>query len=428
MNTSNKPLFLLYGAVDTISGYGRRAYDIAISIIKSEIYEVKIISCDWGDTPHGFLNPDNPDHKLVLDRIISVNNNQLDKQPDIFFMVTIPTEMQRLGKYNVLCTAGIETTICDPSWIIGCNKADLVLVSSNHAKQTFEQSKFEERDKQTNKIKGKLEIEKPVEVLFEGCDLNIFRKLSILPKCEVNSILNTIEEDFCFLFVGHWLQGDLGQDRKDVGMLIKTFINTFKNVKKAPALILKTSGATYSILDRDNILNKINKIQNEFIGEELPNIYLLHGELDDNEINILYNHHKIKAMVSFTKGEGFGRPLLEFGTTSKPIIASGWSGHLDFLSIDSSILLPGKLQKIHPSALSNMIIPESQWFTVDYIIASETLKKFWKTHSSFIDLGKKQGSRTKNEFSLDKMSEKLLSILDKYAPKLIPLILPNIKL
>ena len=54
--------------------------------------------------------------------------------------------------------------------------------------------------------------------------------------------------------------------------------------------------------------------------------------MTDEEMNSLYNHPKVKAMVSFTKGEGFGRPLAEFGTTGKPIIASNWSGHLDFLS------------------------------------------------------------------------------------------------
>ena len=47
-------------------------------------------------------------------------------------------------------------------------------------------------------------------------------------------------------------------------------------------------------------------------------------------MNELYNHPKVKAMVSMTKGEGYGRPLAEFGLSKKPIIASGWSGQCRF--------------------------------------------------------------------------------------------------
>ena len=108
------------------------------------------------------------------------------------------------------------------------------------------------------------------------------------------------------------MQGDLGQDRKNVGLLIKTFYENFKNKKKTPALILKCSGAGASYMDRDFILDKIQQIKKSIEAETLPNIYLLHGEFTDVEINELYNHPKVKAMLSLTKGEGFGRPLLEF--------------------------------------------------------------------------------------------------------------------
>ena len=73
--------------------------------------------------------------------------------------------------------------------------------------------------------------------------------------------MNNVEETFNFLFVGHWLQGKLGNDRKDTGMLIKVFLETFKNQKKKPGLILKTSGYGFSVLDRRIFLvkNQTNK-------------------------------------------------------------------------------------------------------------------------------------------------------------------------
>ena len=170
--------------------------------------------------------------------------------------------------------------------------------------------------------------QKPVEVLFEGVDTDIYGKTNEFSK-ELLDQFEPIKEDFCFLHVGHWLQGNMGEDRKDISMLVKTFCETFKNQKNPPALILKTSGATPCIIDRQEILGKIRDIKRSLVGE-LPNIYLLHGDLRDEEMNQLYNHPKVKAHVSFTHGEGFGRPLLEATLSEKPVIASNWSGQVDF--------------------------------------------------------------------------------------------------
>ena len=350
------------------------------------------------------------------------NKPQLPRQPDVWMQITVPNEFQPLGKFNIGITAGIETTICAPEWINGINRMDIILVSSEHAKKVFESSEFEQRDKQTNQVIKKIKLEKPVEVLFEGCDTNIFKHFplgSTEGESEVGDILNTIDEDFNFLFVGHWLSGNLGQDRKDVGMLIKTFLETFKDQSKKPGLILKTSSATYSIMDRDEILEKINKIRAS-VGndEDLPNVYLLHGELSDEEMNELYNHPKIKAHVSFTKGEGYGRPLLEASISQKPVIAPAYSGYLDFLNKDMSVLLPGQLTQIHSSAVvPNMLLPESSWFTVDYKEASRILKDVNQNYKKYIDGAKKQSYVSRTEFNLDKMGEKLIYLIDDRIPK-----------
>ena len=40
------------------------------------------------------------------------------------------------------------------------------------------------------------------------------------------------------------------------------------------------------------------------------------------EMNEMYNHPKVKAHLTFTHGEGFGRPLLEASFSGKPIIST----------------------------------------------------------------------------------------------------------
>ncbi len=266
-------------------------------------------------------------------------------------------------------------------------------------------------------------------VLFGNIKNKLNMKKIKKSESEIYQILESIEEDFLFEFTGHWLQGAIGQDRKDVGMLIKTFLETFKGKGKKPGLILKTSSATYSIMDREEILEKINKIRS-FVGDdnELPNVYLLHGELEDGEVNELYNHPKVKAHVSFTKGEGYGRPLLEASISQKPVIAPAYSGHLDFLDKDMSILLPGQLTQIHQSAVvQNMLIPESSWFTVDYKKAADVLEDVYKNYKKYSEGAKRQSYRSRTEFSLEKMGEKLIELIDNKIPKPVELKLPQLK-
>jgi len=419
-----KPVIAISCPIDTFSGYGARSRDIILPIIKSDKYDVKILPQRWGATPFGFLQETNPDHKLIKDCYLP--NNQLPKQPDVWIQVTVPNEFQSVGKYNIGITAGIETTICAPQWIDGVNRMNLTLVSSEHAKNVFETSAFEEKNQQGQVVRH-IKLEKPVEVLFEGANTDIYKKLDTVTSETGNIISDSIKEDFNFLFVGHWLQGEIGQDRKDVGMLIKTFLETFKGKKTRPGLILKTSAGNYSIMDRDSILDKIRQIENE-VGGDLPSIYLLHGELSDEEVNELYNHPKVKAHVSFTKGEGFGRPLLEASISGKPVIAPNWSGHIDFLDKEMSILLPGQLTQLHPSAVvQDMLLAESSWFTVDYKKASETLYDVYREYKRFVDGAKRQSYRSRTEFSLDKMSEKILSILDSKVPKPVEFKLPQLK-
>lgn len=305
---------------------------------------------------------------------------------------------------------------------------DMNIVTSNHSKEGFVKTVYDKVNDKTKQKEGELRLTKPIQVLFEGLDLNVYKKTTKIHDTVVNE-LSAIKNDFCFLFTGHWLKGAVGQDRKDVGMMIKTFCESFKNkqAKNRPALILKTSHATFSIIDRDEITKKIQQITAPY-GDKVPEIYLLHGDLTDEEMNSLYNHPKIKAMLSFTKGEGFGRPLLEFGITGKPIIAPNWSGHVDFLKY--ATLLPGELTQVHKSAADQFILRDSKWFTVNYGYASNVLQDVVNNYKKYLETSRKQSHYTKTEFNLDRMSDLFCEIVDaglKGVPQQVSLKLPKLK-
>jgi hypothetical protein len=417
----NKPSFVISCPIDTYSGYGARARDIVKAIINTGRYDVKILPQRWGDTPGSFLQ----DHK-EWDFLLPFITPQLTAQPDIWMQITIPSEFSPQGKYNIGCTAGIESTGCDPEWIEGLNRMDMNWVSSNHSKQVFSSINYEKRDKNTNQPLGVIKLLKPMEVVFEGVDLNVYKHI---PNEDITLNLDAIKESFCYLFVGHWMQGALGHDRKNVGLTIKYFFDAFKNQKSAPALILKVSTGRNSYMSRDAILDRINSIKSMYKNDTLPNVYILNGGLTDEEMNELYNHPKVKAMVSFTKGEGYGRPLAEFGLSKKPIIASSWSGHLDFLSPANTIFLPGRLENVDSSAANQWLRQDTQWFQVSDKYAVSSYKDVYKNYKKFAEMGKKQGFYVKTNFSYEKMEELVDTILLKSIPefpKQVELVLPTL--
>ncbi len=199
-------------------------------------------------------------------------------------------------------------------------------------------------------------------------------------------------------------------------------------------LILKTSGGNFSILDKREILKKISDIRSTVQleeGQTLPNVYVLHGELTDAEMNSLYNHPKVKAHVSLTKGEGFGRPLLEASISGKPIIASGWSGHMDFLNAEDAVLVGGELKQIHPSSVwENILIPESSWFRPDLQQAANAFAAVFMDYETFRKKAHKLGKENFKKFSYKVIQQRTWELLDKYVPefpKQVPLKLPSLK-
>ena len=409
-----KPLMLITGPVATRSGYGSHSRDLVRSLIAMDKFDIKINSLRWGNCPMNALDESKPEDVEILSRILA--SNELPRQPEVHIQISVPNEFTPIAKYNIGVTAGIENTAPKAEWIQGMNRMNMNIVPSKFVKGIFESVSYEEINEQTKQKTGELKCTSPIEVLFEGADTKIYGKTKDISD-DLKAEMDNIEERFIFLYTGHWLQGELGQDRKDTGMLLKTFLETFKNKPNPPALVMKTSGATFSVIDRNEIKGKIEEIKATVKGK-LPPVYFLHGDLTDEEMNQLYNHPKVKAHITFTHGEGFGRPLLEASLSEKIVIAPNWSGHLDFLNKNNSVLLPGVMTDVHKSALPKEILVEgSKWFTVNYQYASQVMKDVFKNNRKYGMMAKKQSMYNRVNFSMDKMTKDFGKILDRYLPK-----------
>ena len=409
-----KKLMLICAPVSSRSGYGDHARDLVRSLIVHNKYDIKIQDVPWGMTPRNGL--DKKLDKNIIDCILL--EPKIDKQPDVYIDIRIPNEFQRWGNINIGITAGIETNAVSNAWIEGCNRMDLIIVPSEHSKTGFVKALYEKMQKlpdgKQQKI-GELKLEKPIEVLFEGSDGNVFKPIDDSSL----DLVDDIKEDFCFLHVGLWGNGGYGEDRKDISKLVKVFYESFANKKQQPALILKSCGGTFSILDREDCLSKINNIKSKFPSDwKLPNVYLLHGSLSDEEMNKLYNHPKVKTFVSFTHGEGYGRPMQEATMVGLPVIASGWSGQVDFLSEKDSMLLGGELKQVPKSQVwKDIIIPASQWFNVNEQQAYKAMNYCFKNYDEVKEKALNLMKINKDKFTLDKMTEKLDKIITPFIDK-----------
>ena len=420
-----KKLCVVSCPIATRSGYGSRSRDFVRSLIevKGDEWDIRILPQRWGNTPQTALTTEDSD---LSSRFVS---GQLNTKPDIWIQITIPSEFQPVGNFNIGISAVIETTAASAEFIEGCNRMDLNLVSSEHSGRTLGVI-YDKINEQTKEKIGEIKLNKPVEVLFEGFDPDVYNNKTEV-HTSVKEVMSDVKESFAYLFVGHWLQGDFQQDRKNVGSMIYTFLNTFKNKKNKPALILKTAIVAPGITNVHEIRRRIDGIKKMIDSENLPNIYILDGDLSDEEMNSLYNHPKVKAHVSFTRGEGFGRPLLEACVSGKPIIASNWSGHLDFLHPDYNFLVGGKLENVHKSSSNKWILQDAQWFTINYGEAGGVMKWIFENYKKAVEKSRKNRHYVKTNFTLDKMSDTLSGILDKYnvgdGPKQVGLTLPKLK-
>lgn len=421
---------------NTRSGYGDHARSLFYSIMDREDLQIKCIDTKWGETPRNHLNEEIPRHKKLLD-VLSIDTN-LDNQPDIYVDIRIPNEFAQVGRYNLGVTAGVETDIVSPEFIEGCNKMNLNIVPSKFTSNSFLGTVYDRTEENNGqKVKlGEHKVVKPMVVLSEGVDTDVYKPFDVDEnKTEFTNDLDDIlkDEKFVYLHVGLWGKGGYGEDRKNITLMIKTFLEAFSNTpkEKMPALLLKTNGSDFSVLDKYETKKRAKAIVEQFDGVDTPNIYLIHGDLTINEMAIMYNHSKIKAFLTCTHGEGFGRPMLEASCCDLPVIAPNWSGHMDFLNPSESLIIQGKLSQVPKSAVwAPIVVEQSKWYDVNEEDVKRKLRLLHKNHNSILKKAKRLGKKNRQTFSLEKMANDFSKIIDDIissVPQQVSLKLPKLK-
>lgn len=365
---------LLYVApILSRSGYGDHAREFAEFLLsQTDDIDFNVIATPWGKNPQTGMP-----HELneSLSKHFTSDKEKF-KEYDIFVQMGLPNEFKKIGKkLNIGITAGVEVSCVGKDFIDGLNLMDHIIVPSNFTKETFENSKY------TDEQKNVYGVTTPISVISEISN-SLFYSES---ECD-QSFLEDVVEEFCFLTVGQWdIDSEFG-DRKNLESVVDTFLNTFQNEKNKPALILKVYCKNNSVSDFLKCKNKIKEIKKNY-SESNCNVYLIHGDINDQQLYSLYNNDKIKAFVSHTKGEGFGRPILEASLSAIPIIATKWSGHLDIIDKKHSLLIPGQLTNVGIS--NNIFAEDSKWMQVNTDYSATQMKKLFAEYKRYKDKANK---------------------------------------
>jgi glycosyltransferase involved in cell wall biosynthesis len=301
---------LVKGPALSRSGYGEQTRFALRSLRAHEDrFNILLQNISWGKT--GWIAGDTEERQW-FDHLIGKTQVHLQqKLPiDISLQVTIPNEWEKMAPINIGYTAGIETTKVSPQWIEKSRLMDKIIVVSNHAKNVYENTVYEATVEQSNE-----KVQFRTQVPFEVVNYPV-RSL------ESEDIGIELDYDFNFLAVAQ-----MGP-RKNLANTIKWFFEEFQNDEVG--LVLKTNMANCSTADKLFCSETLKSMKSQF-PESKCKLYLLHGDLSLPQMNSLYTHSKIKSLVTFTHGEGFGLPIFEAAYHGLPVIAPSWSGQNDFL-------------------------------------------------------------------------------------------------
>jgi len=298
----------------SMSGYGEQSR-FAIRALRrhEDKFDIYIIPIPWGNT--NWISENDEERQWLDDKIRKTSVLlQAEKNPqfDMSLQITIPNEFEDLAEINIGYTAGIETTRVAPVWIEKANMMDRIIVISEHSKDVFINSVYDAVNKNTGE-RHSLKLQKPINVVPYPV-----RNFDADPSFEID-----LEYDFNYLLVAQWSL------RKNIERTIKWFIE--ENIDQEVGLVIKTNSQANCKIDKEYTLDQgLRPLLNKYPDRKCK-IYLLHGDMTTEELTALYNHSKIKCMLSLTHGEGYGLPLFEAAYNGLPIIAPGWSGQNDFL-------------------------------------------------------------------------------------------------
>ena len=408
-----KKRVLLKAPILTQSGYGEHSRFIYRALkSREDLFDLYIEPLNWGKT--GWLWEDSEERRdidLCVGKFYQVVQQKTPNAFDICVNVDLPTAWKRVAPLMIGVTAGIECDATSPTWLQPCfSQVDKIVVPSDFSKEGFLNSIEKYRDAFDQNTRNQLEV----------LNDQLKDKISVV-HYPVKSFNETelelqLETDFNFLLVAQW------GPRKNIEETIKTFYREFYEESDV-GLIIKTNVARNSTPDRFLTNKKLQSIKEEFDGAQCK-VYLIHGEMTNDEIHSLYVHPKVKAMINFGHGEGYGLPLFEAAYCGLPVITHDFGGQRDFLYAPKKnkkgvekirphfSKVPYKLEPVQAGAVwQGVIEADAEWAFPNMSAAGTAMKEAYKNHGLLKSEAKRLKGWLEQEFEKGKKYNKFVECL-----------------
>tara|TARA_X000000950_G_C13870430_1_gene642632 strand:+ start:490 stop:1653 length:1164 start_codon:yes stop_codon:yes gene_type:complete len=373
-----KKKVLVRGPLLSQSGYGNHARQVVKWLLKRDDFEVMTQVLHWGITPWHIKGD-------VEDGLIGeIMNRSIMDMPtgiDITYQVQLPHEWDpTLARINVGVTAAVETDICTPEWVEACNRMTAVVVPSNFTKATLERS-------------GKCTT--PITVIPESYIPEISQDNKPLPV--------DFSTDFNFLLFGMLTGQNPKSDRKNLFYTIKWILEEFKDNPDV-GIVLKTSSGRGTKIDKKVTMKLVSQVIKEVREGPYPRVHFMHGCMTNSEVASIYKHPKIKALVALTRGEGYGLPILEAAASDLPVVATNWSGHLDFMNKGKFIAVDYTMQQIDQTrADDHIFLRHARWAEPSEKDAKKRLRKLYESYTTPKQWATSLGKKLREDLSHDKI-------------------------
>lgn len=131
-----------------------------------------------------------------------------------------------------------------------------------------------------------------------------------------------------------------------------------------PNLVIKSINSDKDCANRERL---------RYLIDDRKDIYLIEDYMSRAQLTALIN--ECQAYISLHSSEGYGLTLAEAMSLGKPVIATGYSGNLDFMNSNNSILIDYSLEVIGPD--SHPYSENSNWAKPDLSQAAKELVKLY---------------------------------------------------
>jgi glycosyltransferase involved in cell wall biosynthesis len=159
--------------------------------------------------------------------------------------------------------------------------------------------------------------------------------------------------------------------------------------QKGPRLVIKSINGELNRNQHDQLKDAVS---------ERNDIIVVDSYLSREQLHSLLN--ECQTYISLHRSEGYGLTIAEAMSLGKPVIATAYSGNLDFMKPDNSILVPFKLVPV-----GNQSFPypgDSRWAQPDIVFAAKSMRELSTDESLRTRIGNKARIDVTTEFTTER--------------------------